>query len=370
MYTHKKLKSVLAGSIGVLALAFSTVPADACSAFILAAKDKGVVIGRTMEFGSELHSNILIIPKGTKMRGLFDNPNAGMEFTTKYSILGANALGVNMIADGFNDQGLYVGDLYFPGFYHAPELSKENEKTALGSEDYGTWLLANFATVDEVKKHFKDVTIVQHKIEGLGNISFPAHYIVTDRSGKSIVIEPTKDGVKLYENPLGVLTNSPGFEWHMTNLRNYLNVMPNNIESRKIAGVEFGQLGGGTGFQGLPGDFTPPSRFLRLVAFSKSSPQPEDTQDAVFKVSHIMNMFDIPYGAIKLNHGDHISFDYTQWSSVVDLKNLVYYYKTFKNNNLVAVDMKKALEAAKGKERTIKMEIPQVIPDNSTNFIK
>ena len=83
-----------------------------------------------------------------------------------------------------------------------------------------------------------------------------------------------------------------------------------------------------------------------------------------------MNMFDIPYGAIKLQHGSEISFDYTLWTSVSDLQNQVYYYKTFKNNDLVAVDLKKAVAAAKGEFKIIKMEIPQEIKDNSTNFIK
>ena len=364
----KKTSKILLAAVAATGLSISS--SYACSALRLIAKDQAVTVGRTMEFGFDFKSNVLVIPAGTQLTSSLEDPSTGIQYTSKHSVVGCNVLDMKVVIDGINDAGMYVGGLYFPGFSKAQELTKENGSTALAVEDYGTWLLANFANVDEVKKHYKEAIIVEHAIKAIGGASFPGHFLITDSSGQSIVIEPTASGMELHENPYGVLANSPGFQWHMTNLRNYMNISSENISTRHIGGQEIGQLGGGTGFLGLPGDFTPPSRFLRLVAFSQSAPQPMDAEDGTAKVSHIMNMFDIPYGAIKLQHGNDISFDYTLWTSVADLQNKVYYYKTFKNNNLVAIDLKKALAAAKGEFKIIKMETPQEIKDNSTNFIQ
>lgn len=347
-------------------VSFMPASSDACSALRLIGKDQSVTVGRTMEFGFDFKSNIVVIPAGTKLTSSLDDPSTGMQYTAKHSIVGCNVLDMKVVIDGINDQGLYVGGLYFPGYNATAKLTKENGPKALATEDYGTWLLATFANVDEVKKHYKDAIIVEHSIELIGGASFPGHYLIQDRSGKSIVIEPTPQGMELHENPLGALTNSPGFEWHMTNLSNYMNVAPSTISTRKIGDLEINQLGGGSGFLGLPGDFTPPSRFLRLVAFSQSAPQPENAEDGIFKVSHIMNMFDIPFGAIQLDKG-HV--DYTLWTSISDLTNNVYHYKTFKNQGLIAVDLKKMVAAAKGEYKVVKMETQPEIKEIPLNFI-
>ena len=92
-----------------------------------------------------------------------------------------------------------------------------------------------------------------------------AHFIVTDATGQSIVIEFTDGKVKIYNNPLGVLTNAPNFDWHMTNLRNYVNLSQDSIPDKKIEKLDFKPLGAGSGMIGLPGDMTPPSRFIRAT---------------------------------------------------------------------------------------------------------
>ena len=122
----------------------------------------------------------------------------------------------------------------------------------------------------------------------------PVHAVVHDASGKSIVIEYVDGKLNVYDNPLGVITNSPGFDWHMTNLRNYVNFSFNNHPPIQLGSVKLEPFGQGSGMLGMPGDFTPPSRFVRAVAFSQSVLQPKTGDDAVLTAFHILNNFDIP----------------------------------------------------------------------------
>ena len=141
--------------------------------------------------------------------------------------------------------------------------------------EYGNWLLGNFASVDEVKANFDKVVLAPVVLDAIKQVP-PVHFVVQDRSGKAVVIEPLNKSLKIYDNPLGVLTNSPTFDWHMTNLRNYVNLSATNVPPLNLGGVTLAQFGQGSGLRGLPGDFTPPSRFVRAVAFSQSAIQSDD----------------------------------------------------------------------------------------------
>ncbi|MGA8322835.1 MAG: linear amide C-N hydrolase, partial [Xanthobacteraceae bacterium] len=162
--------------------------------------------------------------------------------------------------------------------------------------EYANWLLGNFANVDEVKANFNKVVLVPVVIDAIKQVP-PVHFVVHDRSGKSVVIEPLDKTLKIFDNPLGVVTNSPNFEWHMTNLRNYVNLSA--VPPLGLGGVTLAQFGQGSGLRGLPGDFTPPSRFVRAVAFSQSAVQSDTAAQAVLQAFHILNNFDIPYGAVR-----------------------------------------------------------------------
>jgi len=171
-----------------------------------------------------------------------------------------------------------------------------------------------------------------------------AHYIVHDASGKSIVIEYVGGKLNVHDNPLGVLTNSPAFDWHMTNLRNYVNFSMTNVPPVKLGSIKLLPFGQGSGMLGLPGDFTPPSRFVRAVAFSQSVFKPKTGADAVLEAFHILNQFDIPKGAAREHEKDehgNILADYTIWTSASDLKAMQYYFRTYENSQIRMVDLMK-----------------------------
>ena len=358
-------RSLLAGVL-TGALTFAPV-AQACTGIRLVAKDGGVIAARTLEFGVDLHSNVLIVPAGTTLTGTLPGGAKGISYTTKHGFAGANAEGLTAIVDGLNDQGLYVGLFYFPDYASYPDFIKDNAARAMAPYEYGNWLLGNFANVDEVKANFDKVVLAPVVLDAIKQVP-PVHFVVQDRSGKAVVIEPLNKSLKIYDNPLGVLTNSPSFDWHMTNLRNYVNLSATNVPPLNLGGVTLAQFGQGSGLRGLPGDFTPPSRFVRAVAFSQSAIQSSTASEAALQAFHILNNFDIPYGAVRDKQGGEMHAEYTTWTSASDLKNLRWYFRTFNDQSIRSVDLTKALAAAKGQVKQIKMDSKQPVADVSTNF--
>jgi choloylglycine hydrolase len=359
--------AALAAILGVAALAaiLGVAPlAQACTGIRLVAKDGGVVPGRTLEFGFDLKSDVLVIPKGAKLTGSTPDGGKGMAYTTKYGMVGANAVGLPVIVDGINDQGLYVGIFYFPGYASYPELSPDNAAQAMAPHEYANWLLGNFANLDEVRANFDKVSLVPVVVDAIKQAP-PVHFVIHDRSGKSIVIEPVDQRLKLHENPLGVMSNSPTFDWHMTNLRNYINLTATNVPPVELSDLKLAQFGQGSGMHGLPGDYTPPSRLVRAVAFTQAALPSQTAPEAVLAAFHILNAFDIPDGAVRDDSEGVVHADYTLWTSVADLKNLKWYFRTHNDQSIRSVDLAAAIAAANGKIKTIKMDSKQPIEDIS-----
>jgi choloylglycine hydrolase len=348
----------------IATFAFATTPSIACTGISLNAKDGGMIRGRTMEFGFPLSSNVIVIPAGTAMNGTLPDGNKGVTYTTKYSMVGANAVNQPVLLDGLNDQGLSFGLFYFPGFAEYPAATAENAYHAMAPFEFGNWVLGNFASVDELKAGLKDAVIVDTPAPGFG--SSPSHYFVRDKSGKSIVIEPLGGVLKVFDAPLGVVTNAPAYDWHMTNLRNYLNLSVTGVPPLDMGGLKLSQLGQGAGMHGLPGDFTPPSRFVRAVAFTQSELPATTADEAVLNAFHILNQFDIPRGSVrdKTDNG----LELTQWTAVSDTKNLRWYFRTYDDQSIRMVDLRQAVDAADGDIKQIKMQSTQPIANASTTF--
>jgi len=357
---------IAAAALSIFGLVFAQT-ADACTAFRLAAKDGGFVYGRTMEFGFDVQSDVAVVPAGTEISGTLPDGGKGITYKTKYGMVGATAVGLPVIVDGVNDQGLALGMLYFPGYASYPDVTPESSSRAMAPHEFGNWVLGNFANVDEVKAALQDVVLVPVVVEAIRQPA-PVHFIVFDRSGKSIVIEPLEKTLKVSDNPLGVLTNSPTFDWHTTNLRNYMNQSPKNAPAIDLDGQKLAQFGQGSGMLGLPGDVTPPSRFVRAVAYAQSAIPSDTTKDAVLQAFHILNAFDIPVGMVRDYEAGELHADYTIWSSVTDLKNLTWSFRTYEDQSIRMVDVKQALAAADGKVRHISMRSQQPIENVSTRF--
>ncbi|NKB79982.1 linear amide C-N hydrolase [Brucella daejeonensis] len=314
--------------------------AYACTSFILPSTDSGFVYGRTMEFGFKIDSKMIMIPRNFEMTSQLSADMVGKKWKAKYAAIGMNAFDLPALVDGMNEKGLAGGILYFPGFAQYPDPSSVKPEDSLTPWDFLSWALGNFSTVAEVKAALEDVTVVGVKQVDMG-FTPPVHYTLHDASGASIVIEPIDGKLKVYDNPLSVLTNAPSFDWHMTNLRNYVNLSPKNVKAMKINGLTISQIGEGSGMLGVPGDMTPPSRFVRASANLLSAREVPSGIESVRLAEHILNNFDIPKGVVQGEAGEEDKpVDYTQWSTVADMKNDIYYVKTYEEQVLRGVAFK------------------------------
>jgi len=317
--------------------------ANACTGIRLIAKDGSVIHARTLEFAVDLHSNVIIVPRGYKRTGTTPDGKKGLQWKSKYASMGANGVNVPFIFDGLNEKGLAAGLFYHPGTAKYMKYDPKDAAKTLAPWEMGSWILENFATVDEVKANIHKVVVPEVIFKAWG-FSPPVHFVVHDASGKSIVIEYIKGEPVVYDNPLGVMANSPTFDWHMTNLRNYINVSLKPVKALKLKNLTLTSFGMGSGLHGIPGDFTPPSRFIRAALFSQVVFPPATGYDAVLEAFHILNNFDIPKGSAreekKDEHGNTLA-DYTSWTSANDLKAKKFYFRTYENSRIRMVDLNK-----------------------------
>ncbi len=348
----------------VAGLAGLATPLSACTGITLTPKDGSVIFARTLEFASDLKSNVLVIPRGQAQSGTAPGGKPGLQWKSRYGIAGTNAFDLPIIIDGLNERGLHVGLFYFPGFAGYQAVTPADAPRTLAPWELPVWLLGTCASVQEAQSAIQSVRVADVVQAQMGFVP-PAHYIVTDATGSSIVLEYVGGELKVYKNPLGVMTNSPTFDWHLTNLSNYVTMSAENASRVDLRGEEIQPLGQGSGMLGLPGDFTPPSRFVRAVAYSKSALPVETARAGVLQAFHLLNQFDIPKGAARgVEHGQAVA-DYTLWTSASDLKNLRFYFRTFDNSRIRMVDLK-AVDLDGSRMLTIPMQGEEEIEDVST----
>jgi choloylglycine hydrolase len=160
----------------------------------------------------------------------------------------------------------------------------------------------------------------------------------------------------------GVITNSPTFDWMTTYLNNFINLSPVNVTQKKLNGMTLHQFGQGSGMVGLPGDFSPPSRFVRMVALTQGAVPLQGAAAGLSLAITIINNIDIPKGASRQVSGKQTEMDITQWVSLSDLHGKRYYFRTYDNKNWRYVDVTKALAGAT-KIKSMSLNFPPDYPD-------
>ncbi len=301
------------------------------------AKDGSVVVGRSLEFPNMLPTAIGVLPADYAGQSLEFDGKAGKSWQAKYGVVGMSGFGKpGWLLDGLNTEGVSAHLLYMPGF--CTYQAFKGDGSDLSEVDLIAYLLGTCNSVAEVKAAVADVNVWGFD-PGMG-FAPPMHCLVHDKTA-SVAIEFRPDGMSVVDNPTGVGTNSPYMDWHLTNLNNYAGRSAVNPGATTVDGTTLAPLGEGQGLIGLPGDYTPPSRFVRAFTLVQLSDQPKDSADAEQTAVHIINSFDIVPGLVQETMGpDHQLVDeVTCWDVVVNLTGQRYAYRTVSDPNWYVVDL-------------------------------
>lgn len=333
-------KLVASLSAATLLAAATIAPAHACTGIRLTAQDGSVIYARTLEFATDIRSDVIVVPRGFARTGTTPNGAPGLAWKAKYASVGANALGLPLLVDGLNEAGLGAGLFYFQDYAGYMPYTPADAAKTIAPWELASWILDNFASVAEVRAAIGGIVVSAAVLKHWG-VTPPLHVAVHDATGQSIVIQYVGGKLNVHDNPLGVVTNSPTFDWHMTNLRNYVNLSVMNAPAINLGAVRIAPTGQGAGLLGLPGDFTPPSRFVRAVAFSQAALPSKTGRDGVLSAFRILNSFDIPKGAAReRDERGNVTIDYTLWTSASDLKARRFHFRTHENSQIRMVDLK------------------------------
>jgi choloylglycine hydrolase len=303
-----------------------------CTSLQLKAKDGSVVVGRTMEFPTLMDARLVILPRGLELHSYAPDNKQGVTWATKYGAVGIDAFpnveptGYYAWTDGMNEKGLYVALQYHPGtaVFSSPDGVADDK--LMSAIHLATLTLTTCANVSEVRAKLGEVVVWPFVLGPMG-MAPPCHFVFHDAYGACIAVEWDAGEMKIYDNPYGVFTNSPEFTWHTTNLRNYTHLSPDNPGVITVAGQKLAPFGVGQGMQGLPGDNSSPSRFVRAAVYVATAPQQADAAAAQHEVFHMMNNFDIPDGFSASGEGVGID-DVTYWTTISNLADLTYNVRT------------------------------------------
>ena len=319
------------------AVALYADKANACTGISLTAQDGSRVVARTVEWAATpMQCGYVVAPRGHMHQSYTPTGENGLKYKGVYGYVGIYTEYEPFVVEGVNEAGLSAGLFFFPQYgEYAPYNSADNDKTICDMQ-FVSWVLSQCSTIDQVKEELAELSLVT-----LDSKIGAVHWRITEPNGRMVVLEVVGGVPHFYENKLGVITNAPGFQWHMTNLNNYVNLQPGSAPDNTIKpGITLKQLGHGGGMLGLPGDFTSPSRFVRATFFQTTSPVWATGFDTVIQAFHILNNFDIPIGS------QHIKSEIpknmpsaTQFTAATDLKAMKLYYRTAWNSNIRCIDL-------------------------------
>lgn len=330
----RKIQVLMAAVLYLVFLADGS--SHACTYFYLKAKDGSVISGRTDEFYDETGSKIDLVPRGMAFKSTAPEGGKALSWKTRYGFVGISAFGMDVFMEGMNEKGLAAGGLYFEDV-EFPAAKKGDE--VVNVVDVIGWVLGNFQTAAEVEEALKKVKVWSNADNPLKMPVLPFHFYVTDAAGGSIVVECIEGNLKIWDNRAnGVMTNEPNLGWHLTNLRFYSNMNPNSVPLPQLNDEKWSL---GTGLMGLPGDYTCAGRFVRTSVLKYFSEQPKDAAGGVTLALHLINAVDIPYGPQVWIQGQKCLTQWTIWSVVHDQTSRCFYFRTYDNQNVRRIDLKK-----------------------------
>jgi choloylglycine hydrolase len=292
-------------------------------------KTKDNYFGRNLDLEYRFNEKVVITPRNYKF-----NLKNGTSITSKYSMIGMATVVSNypLYAEATNEKGLSMAGLYFPK--NACFFKEEDNKLNLSPYELIPYFLGLYSSISEIKKDIANLNITKTPFSKEMPVS-DLHWMISDES-ECIVIEQMEDGLKVYNNPIGVLTNNPPFEYHLNNINNYSNLSPYNSENTFSNKINLNQYGQGMGAIGLPGDNSPASRFIRASFNKLNSKCEDDEKSSVTQFFHILDSVSMVQGTTITKENKN---DITTYSCCINTSKGIYYYKTYTNNQIIAIKM-------------------------------
>ena len=304
-----------------------------CTALTLETKEGHHLFGRNMDIEYKFGQRVILVPRNFK----YEDKVSGQTKNTKYAVIGMGALNGNhpLFADVLNEKGLACAGLELHEAYWKKETIEGMNN--IPPYDLMLWITSNFETLEELRPQLDKLNIVGKIYDEKTPLPI-LHWIVTDKSGKSLVIEQTEEGLKIFDNPVGVITNSPSFDWHLTNLTQYAGLHVNRHEVSKWSDLELAKFGNGNSSFVLPGDPSSQSRFLK-TAFLKSNVTLDDYENCgIIEFFNLLNNVSMTNGTVVDPTGRN---KITEYISCMNQEKGIYYYRTYRNSQINAIDMNK-----------------------------
>lgn len=297
-----------------------------CTSVSLTTKDH--YFGRTLDLERSYDEKVIITPKNYNFKFRLSK-----ELNNHYAIIGIGTVVDNypLYYDATNEKGLSIAGLNFPVSAKYGDVVKD--KNNIGVFELIPWILGNCASVDEVRELLTETNIVSMDFNEKYKTA-ELHWMISDKD-YSIVLECVNDGMKIYYNPVHVLTNNPEFPMQIFNLNNYMNITREEPETRFAEGFDLNKYSRGMGAMGLPGDLSSMSRFVRCSFTRLNSVCNETESESISQFFHILDTVSQTNGCVRV--GD--TFEKTVYASCCNTDKGIYYYKTYNNSQLSAVDL-------------------------------
>ena len=292
----------------------------------IAYKTDNSYFGRNLDLEYSYNEKVVVTP-----RNFIFNFRKKEKTESHYAIIGIATVENNypLYYEAANEHGLAVAGLNFPDNAHFGE-EKENRDN-IAPFEFIPWILSQCRTIDEAENLLDKINLCNIDFSDSLPVS-PLHWMISDKN-RSITVEPLETGLKIYKNDFGVLTNNPPFDYHKTYLSDFANLSPfpitNNYSSPYSRGL---------GAKGLPGDFSSTSRFVRAVFVKNNSISGKSENESVSQFFHILNSVCQVKGCVRLENGKNM---FTQYTCCINLNKGIYYYTTYENSCISAVDMHK-----------------------------
>lgn len=298
-----------------------------CTAFTLF--NNRLYFGRNMDLDYSFNESVVVTPRHYSF--LLKN---GKKLKNTYAMVGMATVinGYPLYAEAINEKGVCLAGLNFPQNAFYGKKGNLNENSVAPFELFPI-LLGQCENIEQIKDILAKIDIVDVPFSPtLPNA--PLHWMICDQNNNCLVIECTKDGMVVYDNPLGILTNNPPFPFHLENVRQYLHLSSHNPGIAEENGNRLDNFCEGAGGLGLPGDFSSPSRFAKVFFAKRYSVCDDDEMSCVTQAFHILDSVAMIKGTVITESGKN---DITRYSCVMCSDDISYFYKTYDNNQISVV---------------------------------